>query len=137
MVGRAGATFDLGSGVRLVIPPGAITTDTQVAVQSVRSSDAFSNREDERAFGNTMVISPEIETENGEPFVLSIPLQNVDGFERPEFALGYEEPTGEAAAGGVASTTRWNVFPAAVNGNRIEARVPRFFGLRVQFVVSR
>lgn len=140
-VGPAGGTLELGNGVRLEIPAGALAQPIEVVLQRAPSTEAFNNREDERTAGPTFTVSPQLLSANGSKFTVSVPMTSMpDGFEQTDVAVAYERPARvqRGLSEELGSTqTRWEHAGAAVRSGRMIAELGEMAGFRVQFVFSR
>jgi hypothetical protein len=134
-VGRAGGTLELANGVRLEIAEGALEGDIDIVFRTAPAAREAWDDETKRALGPSLEITPAIRS-NGRPFRLSCPaLPMPSGFEPEDLALGVEEEAGSTLGG--ATATRWQMWPARIEGNRFVADLPAISGQRVQFGVSR
>lgn len=138
-IGRAGGTLSLANGARLVIPPGALSEETEVALLVGAEGHAFGDAERQRALGPMLAVEPAIVSAGGVPFELSIPEQPIPtGFERSDLAFAIEEThEGARAIETLATRTRWQFYPVVVEGGRFVVRTSGFGGHRVQFGVAR
>lgn len=138
-VDAAGGTLALANGARLTIPQDALTTPTEVVFRVGADGHAFGDRERQRALGPMLVVEPAIVSEGGAPFELSIPAQPLPpAFEPPDLAFAIEEiDEGARAIDTLATQTRWQFYPVAVENERFVVRTSGFAGQRVQFGVAR
>jgi hypothetical protein len=134
-VGRAGGTLELANGARLEIPEEAIASEVEISFRVAPPAREAWDDETKRALGPSLEIEPAIRAQSGQ-FRISCPASPIPpGFDREDLALGTEEEAGATLGG--ATMTRWQMWPARVEGNRFVADMPAFPGQRVQFGVSR
>lgn len=138
-VGEAGGTLSLQSGVRLVIPPGALAEESEVSLKEVAAGHAFGDAERQRPLGPTFAVEPAIVSAGGAPFEISIPQQPVPtGFERDDLALAVEGVhQGARAIDTLATHTRWQFYPVSIEDGRFVVRTTGLPGHRIQFGVAR
>jgi hypothetical protein len=135
-VGRAGGTLELGNGARLEIPEGALTEDVELVLHIGSPAREAWDDETKRALGPVIEIRPAIASSGGE-FRISCPSEPIpSGFQPADLALGHEEDAGATHLGG-ATATRWQMWPARIEGGRFVAAMPTLAGHRLQFGVSR
>jgi hypothetical protein len=134
-VGMEGGTLELASGARLEVPRGAFRAAERVNMASAQPTGAF-NVDTDQPVGPAFVIQPDVESEAG-PFVLSVPFSAVPpGYEPSEVAIAIEEPSDSQRALVGSVQTRWNLYPAAIEGSRLRATTPVLPGFRFQFVFA-
>lgn len=138
-VGPAGGTLSLRNGARLTIPAGAIDEEIEIAFHVGADGHAFGDRERQRPLGPMLAVEPGIVSAGGAPFELSIPEQPIPtGFETADLAFAIEEvDEGARAIDTLATQTRWQFYPVAVENGRFIVRTSGFGGQRVQFGVAR
>lgn len=138
-IGDAGGTLALANGARLTIPPNALAEPTEVVFRVGAAGRAFGDRERQRELGPMLVVEPAIVSTGGPPFELSIPAQPLPPeFESSDLAFAVEEiDEGARAIDTLATQTRWQFYPVAVENDRFVVRTSGFAGQRVQFGVAR
>lgn len=138
-VGPAGGTLSLRNGARLTIPAGALAEATEVSLHIGADGQAFGDRERQRPLGPMLAVEPAIASEGGAPFELSVPEQPIpSGFEASDLAFAIESvDEGARAIDTLATQTRWQFYPVAVEGGRFVVRISGLAGHRVQFGIAR
>jgi hypothetical protein len=134
-VGRAGGTLELANGARIDIPAGALDQEVEIRFHVSPPAREAWNDETKRPLGPMLEITPSLTAASGE-FRVSCPATQIPhGWEPSDLALGHEEEQGTSMSG--RTQTRWQMWPARIEGNRFIAEVPYFHGHRFQFGVSR
>jgi len=138
-VGPAGGTLSLSNGALLEVPQGALAEPVEIIFGRGTQTQAFSNREDERTIGPTLIIQPAVVAEPGTRIRISAPLVSIPGgFSESDLALAVEEADDSQRSDVMGTTTtRWQYADASVSGGRMRAELESLGGFRVQFVVSR
>lgn len=135
-VGADGGTLELANGARLEIPAGALDSDVEIRLHVGAEAREAWDDETKRPLGPVVDVEPAITASSGQ-FRVSAPAMPLpDGFDLSDLALGAEEEVGDTHLGG-ATRTRWQMWPARVDGNRFVAELPALGGHRLQFGVSR
>lgn len=139
VVGPSGGTLSLRNGARLTIPSGALAEPIEVSLHVGADGQAFGDRERQRPLGPMLAVEPAIASEGGAPFELSVPEQPIpSGFETSDLAFAIEDvDEGARAIDTLATQTRWQFYPVAVEGGRFVVRISGLAGHRVQFGIAR
>src|SRR5690606_23923205 len=113
--------------------------DVEIALHVGADGHAFGDAERQRPLGPMLAVEPAIVSEGGAPFELSIPAQPIPtGFEPADLAFAIEDVhEGARAIDTLATQTRWQFYPVAVENGRFVVRASGFAGHRVQFGVAR
>lgn len=136
-VGRAGGTLELANGGRLEIPEGALDEEIEIVLSVGPEAREAWDDETKRALGPVLEVSPPLAAHAGR-FRISAPATQLPpGFEDDDLALGSEEENAAGRGMTQATMTRWQMWPARIEGGRFVADMPSFGGHRVQFGVSR
>lgn len=136
-VGTAGGTLSIDNGARLTIPAGALSEAREVTFGRGADTTAF-NHQGTRELQGTLSVSPPLTTAPGTVITISIRHRGLpDGFEASDLALAVESPAQRRALGMGDNRTRWENFPAAQHGDRLEAELNELPGMRLAFIVSR
>ena len=135
-MGSEGGTLELANGARLEIPPGALSSDVEIEFRVAPAAREAWDVETKRALGVVVEVSPGLRAASGQ-FRVSAPGAALpEGFDEDDLALGHEEEVGDTHLGG-ATRTRWQMWPARIEGGRFVAELPALSGHRMQFGVSR
>ena len=98
---------------------------------------AFGGGITQRALGPMLRVEPDLVSEGG-AFVVSIPRQRLpDEFQESDLALAMEEVGQQRAIDTLGTQTRWQFYPARIDGERFVAEMQGLHGHRVQFGVAR
>lgn len=137
-VGTRGGTLELANGSRLEIPAGALEREVEITMRVAADGQAFEDRELRRPLSAVVEILPQVPAAGGQRFRLSMPAQPIpDGFERSDLALGHETDDTRGRPIGTATHTRWDMWPARIEGERFVSDLDMLAGHRMQFGVSR
>lgn len=135
-VGVEGGTLELANGARLEIPAGALDSDVELHFHVGSPAREAWDAETKRPLGPVVELEPAMRAASGQ-FRVSAPASPLpDGFDAADLALGHEEVVGDTHLGG-ATRTRWQMWPARIDGDRFVAELPALGGHRLQFGVSR
>lgn len=135
-VGAEGGTLELANGARLEIPAGALDSDVELHFHVGHDAREAWDAETKRPLGPIVEVAPAVRASSGQ-FRFSAPAARLpEGFEVADLALGQEEEVGATHLGG-ATQTRWQMWPARIDGDRFVADLPALGGHRLQFGVSR
>lgn len=139
-VGAQGGSLELSSGVKLVVAEGALTETIDLTLSLGDDPSSLGRTDDEKRVGPSVNVMPAVQGATTNAFTLRVPFATLpDGFSAGDVALAVESPHEDQRAlqGGVSTRTRWDYFPASVEGNELRAVLQALPGLRVQFVVTR
>ncbi len=137
VVGRAGGSIALTSGLRIEIPAGALREDVTFHVGIGANANVWSSEEGEVESGLLYDLSPSVRAEAGHTFTVSAPAHAPpSGFESARVALGMEEERATRAFTDVVQT-RWQYMRARREGERYTADAPYLGGHRLQFGLVR
>lgn len=137
-VGSRGGTLELSNGTRLSIPDGALASEVEITLRVAADGQAFEDRETRRPLSAVVEIVPSLTATSGHEFTVSMPAQPIpDGFDRSDLALAHETDDTRGRPIGSGTHTRWDMWPARIDGDRFAADLGIIEGHRLQFGVSR
>jgi hypothetical protein len=137
VVGRAGGSITLSSGLRIEIPEGALHEDVTFDVEVGAEANVWSSEEGEAESGLLYDLRPAVVADEGHRFTISAPAHAAPpGFESARVALGMEEERPSRAFTDVVQT-RWQYMRARREGDRYVAEVALLGGHRLQFGLVR
>jgi hypothetical protein len=139
-VGPAGAVLELSNGAKLEIPAGALGDEIDLVFGIGSQTQAFANRDFERAVGPTLLIQPALVAQPGARIKVSAPMGPIpQPFTEEDITLATEAVDEMAPMSDVRTNiqTIWQYATAEVVGGRFVAEVQELPGMRVQFLLSR
>lgn len=139
-VGPAGAVLELSNGAKLEIPAGALGDRVEIVFGIGSQTQAFSNRENERTLGPTLLVQPALVAQPGARIKVSAPAGPIpQPFTEDDVTLATENVDEMAPMSDVRTNvqTVWQYANASVQGGRLVAEVQELPGMRVQFLLSR
>lgn len=138
VVGPAGGSISLSSGLRIEIPEGALREDVTFEVDVASDAhNAWSAEEGEVESGLVYDLRPLVTAEEGHRFTISAPGRAAPaGFESARVVLGMEEERPRRDFTDVVQT-RWQYMRARREGERYVAEVALLGGHRMQFGLVR
>jgi len=138
-VSEAGGTLSLRNGAKLTIPEGALAEPTEVTLGPGAHTEVFTHREGTKAIGPILQVEPAMVAPPGARFELSLPFERglPSGFSQDDLALGVEMMDEQRALQMGGMQTRWQNFPARVQGGRLLGELDELPGMRLQFLVAR
>jgi len=133
VIGPAGGSISLASGLRIDIPAGALREEVTFDVAVGAEANVWSREEGEVAGGPLYDLRPAVVAEDGHTFTVSATARAAPrDFTPDRIVLGMEEERPRRAFTDVIQT-RWQSHPASHAGQRYVAEVASLGGHRLQF----